>query len=234
MNPEPLRHTLQNLLRADVSGNPALDRLVLDYANYHGVFLLLGTPIALMIGLVAFLSWRRVLLRRGWDGRRRERRTTVVLGGLSTVMALFLGLVLVGNASNVLNPRRGFSSLVETLSPAAPGSELAHLRQSFDLWVSSGGGALPAVVNVHVQERLAWQQPKAVVCGLLLVLLTALTMKRWNRMVKTNVERHATAAHLGSQLGLGLAVLVICLLALMFIANAQAAFAPLTITMLYG
>lgn len=234
MTPEPLRQTLQNLLHAEVSGNVAFDHLMLDYSNYHGIFLLLGTPIALIIGLAAFLSWRKVILLRGQELRRTERRMNALLGLFSTVTALFLGLVLVGNASNVLNPRHGFTSLVETLPPAQKGSALAQVRHAFDVWLSSGSALLPETVREHVQERLSWQQPKAILCGLILVVLTALTMKFWNQTVKTNTQPHAAATSSRTRIFLVLAIPVLHLLALMFIANTQAAFAPITITMLYG
>lgn len=230
MSPDHLRQTLQTLLQADVSTSPAFDHLMLDYSNYHGMFLLLGIPITLLLSVVALMSWRKVIHLWGQEARRTKRQLTAFLGVLSTSLTLFLGLVLLGNASNVLNPRHGFSSLVATLSPATPGSELAGLRHSFDVWMSSGSVALPETVRQHIQERLAWQQPKAVICGVLLVVLMALTVNFWTR----NGQAEVTVISPGNQVFLVLAVLALALLVLMFIANTQAAFAPITITMLYG
>lgn len=234
MIPDSLRPTLQSLLQADALRNPAFDRLLLDYSNYHRVFMLLGTPIAILMGIAAFLAWRNVA-RMGARGMRRTAwRMTAFLGVVSTVTGLFLGLVLVANASNVLSPRSGFSALAATLPPAPPGSELARLHHGFDLWLSSGSAAPPAPVTRHVQERLAWQRPKALLCGLLLAVLTALTVKFWSRAVKPQGGAGGAFPDAKTNLLLILSVPGLHLLALMFIANTQAALAPITITMLFG
>lgn len=220
-----LQHTLQTQLHAQVTA-PAFDRLLQDYVTYHLVFLLLGTPAALLIALVAAFAWRRVLTLRARPEWRAERTLTTWLAAVSTATGLFLCLVLVGNVSNVISPRQGFSSLVTTLPVPPQGGQLASVRSTADLWITSGRADVPQILTDHIRQRLAWQQPKAVMCGLLTLTLATLTIRRWRRL-------SGQPAFI-TRLALAAAVPTIHLLTLMTLANTQAAFAPLTLTVING
>ena len=107
---------------------------------------------------------------------------------------------------------------------------------AFDAWIESSSAAVPPQVQDLVQERLAWQQPKAAISLLLLVIVAVVGAGLWRSLVRrsrqgTGQWRMGTVARLLA----GVAATAMCLvLMLMVMGNTQAAVAPISMTMFFG
>lgn len=229
---------LGRLLRSDTASNPALTTLLADYVRYHAVLVTVGGFLALFLISVSIFFWQQ-WRRTGRDQSRSgafERKVYASFGVLSLLVGLLMSLIVAANASNVLNPRAGFSTLVATLGNPQAGTAKAQRYQAFGAWLQSGHAEVPALVQAKVQARLAWQRPKAALCSLLLLVFAALSVQFWWALLRRK-RGHASAwtwpdrALLASGL---LSATAVPLLMVLVIANMQAAFAPLTLTLLYG
>jgi hypothetical protein len=95
---------------------------------------------------------------------------------------------------------------------------------------------MPAPVRRAVDDRLAWQRPKAVVSGVLLLISLAFGARTWRALLGRNPGgsgrwRPGDVALLIAGLG---DVAICLLLMLMVIANTQASLAPVAMTLFYG
>ncbi len=193
---DDLRDLLQQLLRSAAT-NPALDQLLDDYRRYHVVLVVLGGLFTL--GLL-YAAWRA---RRWW-------RVTYV------VLSLVTALLVVANLSNVLNPKHGFTGVVDALGTPVAGSRAESLRPVFLDWLRSGTGDRPAAVRAAIDHRLGWQRPKAIASALALVGMAVLVARSRRRVVTVG------------------AFAACVVLAAMVIGNTQASLAPLTLTLMNG
>lgn len=236
--PDGLRSTLEHLVRPGADPNPAFDALLADYARYHLVLAIVGAAFLVLSVSFAWFAWRRFRHVQAVDGRRWTIAKVTYL--VATLGSLAVGLVLlvivVANASTALDPRPGFAGAVGLVGTPRPGTPRAELHQAFDEWLRSGHAALPPVVRAAVDDRLAWQRPKAVVSAVLLVVVSALGAWVWRPLVGPD-RRAARRWWPGDvvRLGVGLsAVAVGLVLMLMVMGNTQAAIAPVAMTLFYG
>ena len=233
-----LRSTLAQLLRAGAPPNAALDRLLADYARFHLVLAVVGG---------AFVVGALLLAAGGRRRYRRERRAGMRRGAfpalthlatvfLGVVVAGLLALVVVANLTTALDPRPGFAGAVDAMAAPSPGTVRAEHDRAFVEWLDSGSDAVPAPVAHLVDARLAWQRPKAVVTGMLLVLVLVGAAHVWRRALRG--WRTAPGRWRPQQLALValgvLAVPVALVLVLMVMGNTQASVAPLSMTLFYG
>jgi bacteriorhodopsin len=218
----PLRTTLRALLDSHSRANPAFNRLLRDYTDYHWVEVVLGGTMTLALLTLSVFLWRRV--------RRRPReRIYLWLALPATVVALFMALVLAANISTVANPRPGFAHVIDTLPATSAGSYRAHLHHSFDAWMRSGAQRPPARVQQAVDARLSWQRPKAIICAVLFLGAALLTFGIWRAFDRR------TRGHRGMLLAAGIVTsLATLVLMTMAIGNTQATIAPIALTLLYG
>ncbi|XVU22946.1 hypothetical protein ACQPZJ_37605 [Actinoplanes sp. CA-054009] len=196
----------------DFSTSPAYDRVLADDRNYHIVFLVVGGLFMVLLLLLSAFSWARG--RRASRGTF-ERRTFFAFGAASLILGLFMVVVFWANVTSVADPRRTLAGTA--FSPVG------------EDWLRSGDARLSPPLRQAIDDRLAWQRPKAVICAVLLIALVALTVFLWRRLIRTGgpVRR--------STLGAGLVSAASCvLLMVMVIGNAQGALAPLTLTVIYG
>ena len=136
----------------------------------------------------------------------------------------------VANLSNVLNPRQGLAGAIGTprdLKAAAS----PELTESLTSWMRSGSADVPPLIQNEVAARLAWQEPKAVISALLLVVVVALSVVAWRSVI---VRSRAGNRVLGRVLTGSVFVLASFLLILMVMGNTQASYAPITTTLLFG
>jgi hypothetical protein len=87
-----------------------------------------------------------------------------------------------------------------------------------------------------IDDRLAWQRPKAVICIVLLVAFVMTTAFLWRTLIRRSTTGEPVRK-LGRRLMLGAGVLSAAasvLLMLMVIGNTEGALAPLTLTVIYG
>jgi len=223
-----LRATLSDLLDSGTDTNPALNALLADYTAYHRVLVVLGG--LFLIASVVLTGWLTVRFRRartpgrGWSA---ERRICFGLGLLSACVALFLALVVAANLSNVIDPRTGFAGALGLLGAPRHGTAAAELHDAFASWLRSGGDAVPPEVSAAIDDRLAWQRPKAVICSVLLVAALIGTALAWRSLAR---GRRRWPLRLGAVLGTGACLLLM----LMVLGNVQGSIAPLSLTLFFG
>jgi hypothetical protein len=101
--------------------------------------------------------------------------------------------------------------------------------------VQSGNASLPSLLEDEVHNRLAWQRPKAIVCSLLFMVLAGFTAHLWRRLIHLRASEAAWSLKEKALIITGgLAIPTTLLLMLMALANTQASFAPITLTLLFG
>jgi hypothetical protein len=194
--------------------SPAYDLVLADDRNYHIVFLVVGGLFAVLLLLFSVFSWMRFKRARR---RTFERRTYCWSGVASVILVLFMAVALWANVTSVVNPRK-------TLA----GTTFAPVGQR---WLEAGSAQISPALQHAIDERLAWQRPKAVICAVLLVAVVTLTGYLW----RTLIRRSATGERHRLMLGAGVLSALSCvLLMLMVIGNAEGAIAPLTLTVIYG
>jgi hypothetical protein len=126
------------------------------------------------------------------------------------------------NVTSVVNPR-------QTLS----GTTFSRIGQT---WLRSGRAQISPLLQHAIDERLAWQRPKAIICSILLVAFVTLTMFLWRTLIrqsKTGEPFRTFSRRLMLSAGV-LSAASCLLLMLMVIGNTEGAFAPLSLTVLYG
>ncbi|GIF22462.1 cytochrome bd-type quinol oxidase subunit 2 [Actinoplanes tereljensis] len=190
--------------------SPAYDRVLADDRNYHIVFLVVGGLFTLL--LVVFMVFSRLQFKRA--GSRFERRTYLSFGAAGLTLVLFMALALWANVTSVVNPRKTLAGT--TFSPVG------------EAWLSDGRAQISPLLQQAIDDRLAWQRPKAVICAILLVACVTLTVFLWRRLL-----RRSTAGKLAVTGGV-LSAAACVLLMFMVIGNAEGALAPLTLTVIYG
>jgi hypothetical protein len=195
--------------------SPAYDRILTDDRNYHIVFLVVGGFFSLLLLLFCVFSWVRFKRARH---RTFERRTYLWFGVVSLILTLFMAVADWANVTSVVNPRKTLAGTA--FSPIG------------ETWLRAGSARISPVLQHAIDDRLAWQRPKAVICALLLVAFVTLTVFLWRRLIR----RSTTGAPV-RRLMVGAGILSAAaglLLMLMVIGNAEGALAPLTLTVIYG
>ncbi len=235
---DDLRAVLEQLLRPGAPPSPVLDRLLADYVRFHLVLVVVGGAFAVGALALAVGGARRY---------RRARRAGVpvtafpALTHLATVasgvvVGVLLSLVVVANSSTTLDPRPGFAGAVDAIGTAAPGTTLAEHDRAYADWLRSGRREVPEAVARAVDDRLAWQRPKAVVAGVLLLLVLVVGARTWRcalRRWRADPGRWPPAQV--ARVALGLATVPVALvLVLMVMGNTQASLAPVSMTLFYG
>jgi hypothetical protein len=231
-----LATTLTKLMESGTTSNPALNRLLDDYRSYHIVVVGIGVVFLLIAVLSVIVFWK--LFRRSHQGKGRSwtvaRKTYVSFGLFSVVVAVGLSLTVAANLSTVARPHQGFTGTLAMLGTPPLGTHRGDLHRAFTAWLQSGTDRMPTDVRRAIDDRLAWQLPKALICSALLALVIGLSIRIWRR----RINRSSSAAHANGGLALRLAgygsVSTGLLLMLMVIGNSAASVAPLALTMTFG
>jgi hypothetical protein len=201
------------------STSPAYDQLLAADRNFHVVFLVVGGLFTLLLLLFSVFS-----LVRFKRARRRtfERRSYFCFGAVSLTLGLLMAVVFWANVTSVVNPR-------QTLS----GTTFSRVGET---WLQSGSAQISPQLQRAIDDRLAWQRPKAVICTVLLVAFVTLTVFLWRTLIRqsTTGEPFRKLSRRLVQCAGILSAGFCLLLMLMVIGNAEGAFAPLFLTVLYG
>ena len=235
---DELQDTLSELLQSGSTSNPALNRLLDDYATYHVVLVVIGAFFVLAVSALTVFSLQQ--FRRSADANDRrwsfERKTYFCFGVLSGAVSLLLTVIVVANLGNARNSREGFAGVVDALSPTPPGARTHELHQAFTSWLQSGAASMPALIGRRIDERLAWQQPKAIICSALLVVFAVLSVRLWRTLIRRSRARTSSWTVTDRALIVtGSSTALACLLLmLMVIGNAQASIAPILMTLQFG
>ncbi|MBI5963475.1 MAG: hypothetical protein HY863_08390 [Chloroflexi bacterium] len=238
MNSDTLQNTLYNLAQSDALSNPAYKTLLLDYTNYHAVLFIEGGIFTLLLIVLSVYFWRQFKRTQmaGSHGWTFEKKTYFSFGLISTLIALFMFLIVAANLSNVLNPQEGFAQSIPDLGTPQAGTQKAVLYQAVNIWARSGSAYIPSILQNEVRDRLSWQQPKAIICSILLVIFAVLTARIWKKLIeisRSSAARWGLAEKALIAIGM-LAVPVTLLLMIMALANTQASFAPIMLTLLFS
>jgi hypothetical protein len=233
-----LKNTLLELLKSNRRSNPALNTLLHDYTNYHLVLVVVGTVMVLvLLALSLFLLARfRNTPRDRSHKWTFEKKIYCCSWIICTFVSLTMALIVAANVSNVLNPQHGFALLVDSLETPHVGSPRETLLQAFDSWLLSENTHIPPTVQLAINNRLSWQRPKAMICSILLVFFTLLSTWIWRSLltgVRTTGEVWNTKDAALFATGLG-TVAIALLMMVMALANMQAAFAPITLTLMFS
>jgi hypothetical protein len=233
-----LQATLNKVIQSGSRSNPVINILINDYTKYHVVLVVAGGLLVVMLvllGIFFWTQWKRVpkIDTRKWTF---EKKTYFAFGALSTVVGLLIAFIVAVNATNVLDPQHGFSLLVDALGTPKAGTQTDKRYQAFNTWVQSGSTNIPSIVQTKIHERTAFHTTKAMVCGILLVVFVVLSTRIWSTLVKRSRVREAKWRLKESALLVsGVATVTLSLLLMvMVVANMQGAFAPITLTLLYG
>src|ERR1700684_3196318 len=150
-----------------ISTSPAYGQLLTADRNFHVAFLVVGGPFILLLLLFSTYSWVRFKQARH---RTFERRSYFSFAAVSLVLGLVLATVFWGNVTSVVNPRQTLSGT--TFSPVG------------QTWLQSGPAQISPLLQHAINERLAWQRPKAVICSILLVAVVTLTVLLWRTLIR--------------------------------------------------
>ncbi|XSG75007.1 hypothetical protein ACP8Y2_22825 [Herpetosiphon llansteffanensis] len=232
-----LQATLTRLNQAESTTNPAYTTLLNDYTTYHAVLVVEGGLFTLVLGGLGIVLWRRFKRAKTpnqgfWSF---ERNVYAYLGLASTTLAIGLLLIVAANLSNVINAQAGFAKTIPDLRSSA-GTPKAALYQAVESWAETGSAATPAILQHQIDNRLAWQGPKALVASMLLLIFAFATTKLWQKLIRASRSNQGRWKLQGqAQLALGiLAVPTTGLLMLMALANTQGSLAPITLTLLFS
>jgi cytochrome bd-type quinol oxidase subunit 2 len=233
MNSDSLQTTLNNLLQSGTRSNPALNSLLDDYIKYHVVLLIVGGFFTVILAVLSILFW--IWYKRSPKTNNRkwtfEQKTYFSFGLLTTIVGLLMALLVGVNAGTVLKPQPGFSGVISMLGRSPSGTR-AELQQSFNRWLQSGSTQIPPLVQSKISDRLAWQQPKAIICSVLLAIFVTLSILVWGKLIRQSKVREPQRKLI---LFSGVVAVAVCLLLmLMVIGNTQASFAPMSLTLVYG
>jgi cytochrome bd-type quinol oxidase subunit 2 len=235
---DTLQETLRKLLESGTQTNPALNVLMSDYTKYHLVLVVVGGMFLIALVLLSVFLWRRFRRARKVGTRTWtfEKKTYFLFGVLSVLVGLFMALVVAANVSTVLNPRQGFAGSISLLTATQAGSPQDDLYRSVNTWLQSGSGDMPPLVQGRIDDRLAWQRPKAIVSGVLLVGFLVLSALIWRALIRRSRDPEARwRLKETAMLLLGVvAVLASLLLMLMVMGNTQGSIAPISLTLFLG
>lgn len=122
------------------------------------------------------------------------------------------------------------------LGTSQAGTQKTELYQSFNTWLQSGNTPVPSLLQSKINERLSWQQPKAIICSILLAIFVAMNIRIWGMLIRQSKVRQTQRKLKEKALlfsGIG-AVAVCLLLMLMVLGNTSAALAPISLTLIFG
>jgi vacuolar-type H+-ATPase subunit I/STV1 len=237
MDNDNLQNTLHGLMQSGSRSNPAYTILLHDYIKYHAVLVVEGGIFALLLTVLSVYFWRRFKSMRKAETRSWpfERKTYFCFGLLSTIVSLLMILIVTVNLGTVLNPQEGFAQVIQDLGTPQAGTQKAAHSQAVNIWVQSGSAPMPTVLQNEVRDRLSWQRPKAIVCSILFGVFAIFTACLWRQIINSRANESIWRLKGKALITLGvIAAPVTLLLMIMALANTQASFAPVTLTLLFS
>lgn len=227
-----LQTTLVEHLNSNWQSNPALRTLVHDYTKYHVVLVIMGGIVLLVSIILAVYFWVQFkklpkIRRFKWSF---EKKTYFAFALVLTFFSLFFALVWVANLSTTLKPLPGFTSLAS--STTVPSDSVTG--KALNNWIGSGSNVFPPVLKEKVQDRINWQRPKAIICGILLAIFVVVTVRIWVYLIKKSRNNELSWTYIDRTLMFAGGGTFMCclLLVVMVVANAQGAIGPITISLI--
>lgn len=235
---DSLQTTLNKLIQSGSGSNPALNTLINDYTMYHIVFVIAGGLLVIIFVLLSiFFLWQwKKSPKTDKSKWTFEKKLYFAFVTFSILVGLAMALITAANATNAVNPRHGFSLLPDSLVTPTVGTQKYQLHMAFNMWLQSGSADIPSIIQSKIHERVVFHTAKAIVCTILLVLSVVFSKFIWNVLIKRSRMREAKWRLKESALVVsGVATIALSLLLMVIVvANTQAAFGPITLTLLYG
>lgn len=235
-----LQNTLRSLIQSGWQSNPAMHKIIDDYAEYHAALVIAGglfTMILISLSVVFGIKFKKIP-RTGKFKWTFAKKVYFSFGLLSSIVALFMALLVAVNATTAFNPLPGFSLLIDDLTPSIYKAKLHH---AYNTWIQSGSITPPTLIEQHIHRRVTFHFTKAIVCGILLIVFTVLNIRLWSTLITERIitERNVseTKWRLKERIffvaGMGTIALSL-LMMIIVVANLQGAFAPITLTLFFG
>lgn len=237
MDSDNLQKTLYSLMQSGSHSNPAYNTLLHDYIKYHAALVIEGGIFALLLLVLSVYFGRRFKRMRkaetpDWTFQKKAYFGFALV---SAIVALFMLSIVAVNLGTVLNPQEGFAQVIRDLGTPQAGTQRAARYQAVNTWVQSGSARIPPALQNEVRDRLSWQKPKAIVCSILLVVFAIFTANLWRKLINSRASNSIWRLKEKALIAIGvMAVTVTLLLMIMALANTQASFAPLTLTLLFS
>ncbi len=232
-----LQNTLYSLMQSGSRSNPGYNTLLHDYIRYHAVLVIEGGIFALLLIVLSVYFWRQFKRMRKAETRNWtfEEKAYFCFGLVSTIVALLMLLTVMVNLGTVLNAQEGFAQVIRDLDTPQVVTQKAAYYQAVNNWVQSGSAPMPPVLQIKVRDRLSWQRPKAIVCSILLVVCAIFTVLLWRKLINPRASKSMWRLKEKALITIGvIAIPVTLLLMIMAVANTQASFAPITLTLAFS
>jgi hypothetical protein len=233
-----LQETFDRIVQSGAADNSAYRIILQDYINFHLILVIGGAVCAFFISIVTGFAWKRFIKNvraKPNTTSKFELRAYLLFTLVGSASALIILMLVAINLSTVLAPQDGFEQAVADIA-ARRETRATALHEALNLWLLSGDQQVPAMLQQAVRDRLSWQLPKMVICGVLFATLSVIATLIWNALIK----RSRTSENMAQPKQIILTLLGILALPAMFIllimtlANGEASFAPITITLLSG
>lgn len=203
-----------------------------DYTKYHTVLAVVGSLILILCIVLAVFFWLKFkkIPRVSKFKWAFDKKIYFSFGLLLTLFSLFFALVVMANVSTALKPIPGFTSLTANTAITTNGD----IGKALNNWVQSADTAMPPILKQKAQERINWQRPKAIICGILLVVFVMISIRLWRYLIKSRTlsETKWSIKEIVLFVGGIASIAITLLLVIMAVANMQGAIAPLTISLL--
>lgn len=228
---------LEEIILSASNDNFVVNQLINDYVLYHLVFVIIAILfLVLLVSAGIFFIKTFKGLPTVVSNGLLERRIYFCLSVGTIIATVCLLLVTTGNVTNLVNPQQGFSGAIKMLGSAETDTQ-KKLQQEFIIWIESESFDTPVFIQEKINQRLEWQKPKAIISSILLFTVVLLNIYIWRKLTlklgDTGVIKDKKVKLI--LLIVGLMTIFACLvLMLLVIANTQAVFAPLLLTLLFG
>ncbi|WP_330484380.1 hypothetical protein [Tumidithrix elongata] len=212
-----------------------MHKIISDYAKYHAALVIAGGLFTLILISLSVFFWIKFkkIPKTGKFKWIFEKKVYFSFGLLSGIVALCMTLIVAANATNAFNPLHGFSLLIDDLTPSSYSVQLHH---AYNDWIQSGSSTLPTLIEQHIHRRVIFHTTKAIVCGILIIVFTALSIPLWRTLIKKpNASETKWRLKEKTFFVAGIATVALSLLMMIIVvANLQGAIAPIALTLLFG
>ena len=196
---------------------------------------ILGGLSLIILAIFAISQFRLLKSGKGFKDNLRtiKGKLSLYFASLSSLILFALGLIVVGNAMNAGKPRAGFKESLSMLSSNSISSRQNVLQGEFIKWIKSDQQEVPQYISRAISERLAWQQPKAIISLILLLFTLYLSKLFLKSLAQNSRSTHKLKYAFGLCAGVILP-LTSALFLVMFIGNAQGSLAPMALTLFFS
>ncbi|MFF3025445.1 hypothetical protein ACFVRR_22845 [Gottfriedia sp. NPDC057948] len=223
-----LKHALSEIINSGSDPNPAMKMIIDSYAKYHAIMVIVcGGLLVLFLLLGGFFLYQ---LKKDTNKRFKfEKKVYVYFGSLSFILALFMTLLVVANATNTMNPLKGLSLAYE---PSVSSEEIYtdELHLTFNEWIQKGEREVPAIIQKEIDGRIMMHSRNIIKYGIVLVISVTLSLNLWNSLIKKAKNNNLTWSlkDKGYFIMGNITVVLSVFSLIVVIANTQGALAPLT------